>query len=132
MGDVLDASGNPAFNLKGHPLNYAPKYKIAGSIAYTIQSPYGNFTPTADITWTDRLYFSPFKTARLSQRAHTNLDLFLRWVGNNPDWTGSLFVRNVTDKVYLTGAAVGNALTRARGGQVSAPRTFGIQVTRHF
>jgi iron complex outermembrane receptor protein len=132
MGDVLDASGNPAFNLKGHPLNYAPKYKLAGSIAYTIQSPYGNFTPTADITWTDRLYFSPFKTARMSQPAHTNLDLFLRWVGNNPDWTGSLFVRNVTDKSYVTGAVISNPFTRFIGGQVNAPRTFGLQVTRHF
>lgn len=120
-------------DLSGNPLNYAPKYKLAGSIAYTIASPYGDFTPTADVTWTDRVYFSPFKLARFSQPAHTNIDLSLRWVGNNPDWTGSLFVRNVTNKVYITGAGANNAaLNYDRQGQVSAPRTFGAQVTRHF
>jgi iron complex outermembrane receptor protein len=125
------ASG--VMNLAGHPLNYAPHYKVAGSVGYTIPSPYGDFTPTADVTWTDRVYFSPFETPLLSQPAHANLDLFLRWVGKNPDWTGSLFLRNATDKIYITGAGVGNSAEGYyRAGQLSAPRTFGIQVTRHF
>ena len=120
-------------NLAGHPLDYAPHYKLAESVAYTIPSPYGDFTPTADVTETDRLYFTPFETPFLSQPAHVNLDLSIRWVGVNPDWTGSLFVRNVTNKIYITGAGVGNAAENyALDGQVSDPRTFGIQVTRHF
>jgi iron complex outermembrane receptor protein len=120
-------------DLSGHPLNYAPKYKVAGSVAYTIPTAYGDFTPTVDVTWTDKLYFTPFKTSRLQQPAHTNVDLSIRWVGNNPDWTGNLFVRNATDKIYITGAGVANPLSNYhRAGLFSAPRTFGIQVTRHF
>lgn len=120
-------------DLSGNRLNYAPKYKVGGSIAYTIPTSYGTFTPTADVNWTDRVYFTAYNTSRLSQPAYANLDLSIRWVGNNPDWTGSLFVRNVTDKLYLASAGVNNPLLRYnRSGQVSAPRTFGVQVTRHF
>jgi iron complex outermembrane receptor protein len=120
-------------NLAGNYLNYAPKYKVGLDVAYTIPSPYGDFTPTADVNWTDRLYFTPFNTPLLSQPAHTNLDLSIRWVGVNPVWTGSLFARNVTNKIYITGAGVNNPLLGFdRNGQVSAPRTFGIEVTRHF
>jgi iron complex outermembrane receptor protein len=125
--------GLGTLNLKGNRLNYAPKYKVGGSIAYTIPTPYGDFTPTADVVWTDRVYFTPYNTSRLSQSAYANLDLSIRWVGNNPDWTGNIFVRNVTDKVYISNAAIDNPLLKsARLGQVSAPRTFGVQVTRHF
>ncbi len=120
-------------NLAGHPLDYAPTYKVTGSVGYTIPSPYGDFTPRADVDVVDRIYFSPFETPFLSQPAHVNLDLAIRWVGVNPDWSGSLFVRNATNKIYITGAGVGNAAENyALDGQVSAPRTFGIQVTRHF
>jgi iron complex outermembrane receptor protein len=120
-------------NLAGNRLNYAPKYKAGLDVAYTIPSPYGDFTPTADVIRTDIVYFTPYNTPRLSQPARTNLDLSMRWVGMNPDWTGSLFVRNVTNKIYITGAGVNNPiLAFNRSGQVSAPRTFGIQVTRHF
>jgi iron complex outermembrane receptor protein len=120
-------------DLSGNPLNYAPKYKIGGTVGYTIQSPYGDFTPTATVTWSDKVYFTPFKTPELSQPAYTTVDLSIRWVGNNPDWTGSLFARNVTNKVYLLSAGVSNPLTNYhRAGLIAAPRTFGIQVTRHF
>jgi iron complex outermembrane receptor protein len=120
-------------NLAGNRLNYAPKYKAGLDVAYTIPSPYGDFTPTADVIRTDIVYFTPYNTPRLSQPARTNLDLSMRWVGMNPDWTGSLFVRNVTNKIYITGAGVNNPiLAFNRSGQVSAPRTYGIQVTRHF
>jgi iron complex outermembrane receptor protein len=120
-------------DLAGKQLTYAPKYKVGASVAYTIPSPLGMFTPTADVTWTDRVYFTQYNTDRLSQPSHANLNLFVRWVGNNPDWTGSVFVRNVTNKVYITGAAVASGTVNFyRAGQVSAPRTFGAQLTRHF
>lgn len=120
-------------NLAGNYLNYAPKYKVALDVAYTIPTPYGDFTPTADVTWADRVYFTPYNTPRLSQPAHANLDLFIRWVGVNRVYTGSLFLRNVTNEIYLTGAGVNNpVLNFSREGQVSAPRTYGIQLTRRF
>jgi iron complex outermembrane receptor protein len=120
-------------SLKGNRLNYAPKYKVGTSIGYTIPTPYGDFTPTADVTWTDKVYFTPFNTSRLSQPSYTNLDLFIRWVGKNPDWSGSIFVRNATDKIYLVGAGLNNPFLKYnREGQVSPPRTFGVQLTRRF
>jgi iron complex outermembrane receptor protein len=120
-------------HLKGNRLNYAPKYKVGSSVGYTIPTPYGDFTPTADVTWTDKVYFTPFNTSRLSQPAYTNLDLFIRWVGKNPEWSGSIFVRNATNKIYLVGAGLNNPLLKYnREGQVSAPRTFGAQLTRRF
>jgi iron complex outermembrane receptor protein len=120
-------------DLSGNRLNYAPKYKVGSSVAYTIPSPYGDFIPTTDVTWTDKVYFTPYNTPRLSQPAHANLDLSIRWVGMNPDWTGSLFARNVTNKIYINGAGVNNPILNFnRSGQVSAPRTYGVQVTRHF
>jgi len=120
-------------DLAGNRLNYSPEYKVGLEIAYTIPTQYGDFTPTADVTWTDKVYFSPFNTPLLSQPAHTNLDLFVRWVGENSNWEGNLFVRNVTDEIYITGAGANNpVLNFNREGQVSAPRTFGGQVTWHF
>jgi iron complex outermembrane receptor protein len=134
LGNTIDPVTNaPVFDLSGHPLNYAPRYKVSATIAYTIRSPYGDFTPTADVTWTDRIYFTPYKTELMSQPAHTNVDMSIRWVGPNPQWTGSIFVKNLTDKDYVTGALVANSFVGYfRGGQVSAPRTFGAQLTRRF
>lgn len=133
LGVFNPETGTFTLDLSGNRLNYAPKYKVSGSVAYTIETPYGTFTPTVDATWTDRVYFTAYNTSRLSQPGYATLDLSVRWVGNNPDWTANLFMRNVTDKVYLASAGVNNPLLHYnRSGQVGAPRTFGLQVTRHF
>jgi iron complex outermembrane receptor protein len=120
-------------DLSGNRLNYAPKYKVGGTVAYTIASPYGEFTPTVDVTWTDKIFYTPYNTTLLVQPAHTNVDLSVRWTGKNSAWTGSVYVRNVTDKIYYSSGAIANPFVGYfHAGQPSAPRTFGVQITRHF
>ena len=48
------------------------------------------------------------------------------WVDN---WQGQLWVKNLTDKQYLFGAAA-NGLVPT--GEAGAPRTFGIRITKSF
>jgi iron complex outermembrane recepter protein len=120
-------------NLAGNRLNYAPKWKVDGEIGYTFQTSFGPLTPRVQGTWVDRVYFSQFNRPNLSQPAHAELNFFINYETNNKLWSANFFLRNATNKVYITGATTSTGLIGyAITGQYSAPRTVGFQVTRHF
>ena len=119
-------------NLAGNRLQYAPRWRISGLLAYKINTPWGDFTPRADLTWTDQFYFSQFNLPYLSQSSYALGDLFLDYDVKN-GWTATAFVQNVTDKLYAIAATQSSLFLGAQiVGEVGPPRTFGVSLTKRF
>lgn len=122
-----------AFNLKGNTLSQAPKFTAFLGAQYRIPSSLGEFTVRGEMAWRDRVYFTPFNQKLLSQAANTKLNAFINWTSNDDHWTGSVFVKNLTNKTV-----VGNKLVSWSGvgfpinGYLEDPRTYGVTVGYKF
>ncbi|RYY29114.1 MAG: TonB-dependent receptor [Sphingomonadales bacterium] len=109
---------------------YAPALTVGGSISYETYIPEaGTLAVNVDAYRASRVFFSPFKTdLTLSQPAYAiaNLRVDLRDVGGSPLSVG-LYVRNLFNKEYATGAA--NSATASGYNSVfyAEPRMYGIQ-----
>ena len=133
QGTITLPDGTMAFDLRGNQLAYSPKYKIDGEIGYTFHTGAGDFTPRANIIWTDRVYFSQFNHPFVSQPSRTEVNLFLDYDSGDSGWSASLFVRNLTDKTYAVAATAASDFIGGQVvGQLGAPRTFGVSVTKRF
>jgi iron complex outermembrane recepter protein len=119
-------------NLSGNRLNNAPKYKIDGEIGYTFRTAVGDFTPRANVTWVDRVYFSQFNLPQVSQPSRTEVNLYLNYERPGTGWSASVYVRNATDKTYVVASTIGSLFAFPLLGQFAPPRTVGLQITKAF
>lgn len=130
--DPLDPMGTP-LQLAGNQLNYAPKYKISGEAAYTFHSGIGDITPRINLLYIDRIYFDQFNHLFVSQKARTELNLYVDLVSDDTNWSVNLFVKNATNDLYESGGTLGAPIFNfAVTGLVGAPQTFGGSITRRF
>jgi iron complex outermembrane receptor protein len=119
-------------NLAGNTLDYAPKYKIDGLVGYTFHTGIGTITPQLDVSRTDRVYFSQFNLAQVSQPAWTDVSAYVSYVLNT-GWSVNAYGKNLTNKTYIVGATVASSLFGFPVvGQAGPPRTYGVQVTKKF
>jgi len=120
-------------NLRGNKLNFSPKWKLNGEVGYTFKTDIGDITPRINVTWVDKIYFSQFNRDVLSQAARTNVDAYIGFESPDRLWSASAYVKNLTNKVYISASSISSALVGFPIlGQYSPPRTFGMSVTRHF
>jgi iron complex outermembrane receptor protein len=127
--------GSPArgtLDLSGNRLQYAPRWKINGLLSYKIETPWGDFTPRADVTFTDQFYFSQFNLPYNSQSSYAIGDAYLDYDMKN-GWTATAFAQNVTDKLYVIASTQSSLfLGDQLAGEIGAPRTFGVSITKRF
>ena len=142
----VDAAGNylpgataatpgatPAFNLKGNSLSQAPNFTAFFGAQYHVPTRLGRFTLRGEASWRDRVYFTPFNVRYVSQAANTKLNAFISWVSDDEHWSGSVFVKNLTNKTV-----VGNSLVSWAGvgfpvnGYLEDPRIFGVTIGYKF
>ena len=112
-------------DLAGEKNPYSPEITANGSIGYEI-SLKGDMTltPRFAIAYTGSQYAAIFQnTDHFRIPARTTMDAYL--VLDARPWKVNAFVRNLTDKAYVTG--LGGAIAF-----YSAPRTFGVSVSRDF
>jgi iron complex outermembrane receptor protein len=131
---IPSASGStPAFNLSGNQLAYAPKFKIDGEIGYTFHTGFGDVTPRANVMWSDKIYFSQFNHPWVQQKARAEINLFLDYALLDSGWSATAFIRNVGNVTYkVAGTVFSDFIGYQVGGQLGAPRTFGLTVTKRF
>jgi iron complex outermembrane receptor protein len=122
-------------NLSGNQLDFSPKYRVSTEAGYTFHSHIGDITPRARVTWTDRVYFSPFDLPYVGQPAYALGDIFLDYLPGDgkSGWSASLYVKNVTNKYYLVEGVFnstfeGYPITGLNG----PPRTVGLSVSKRF
>ncbi|CAH0357052.1 TonB-dependent receptor [Sphingobium sp. CECT 9361] len=127
------ATGGPTQDLTGYQLPGAPNWQVGGEIGYTIASPIGDFTPRANVTWYDRVFFNHFNTVEASQPSRTMVNLFLGWQSTDASWSASAYVKNLTDDTYISSTNVNLGLLGfSRTAAYGAPRTVGLSVTKKF
>lgn len=130
---VFLPGGAPAFDLSGNQLAYAPKFKIDGEIGYTFRSANGNFTPRLNVMWVDKIFFSQFNHPWVQQPARTEVNAFLDYASSDGTWSATAFVRNLTNNTYEVSATVFSDFIGSQvGGQLGAPRTYGLSVTKRL
>ncbi len=129
----MPSTGQPAFDLSGKQLAYAPKYKLDAEVGYTIHASKIDVTPRANVTWTSKTYFSQFNEPWAMQPAYAKLDLFLDVEDKDLGLSLTLFARNVTNKFYEMSATVSSDFLGYQVvGALGAPRTYGATLTKRF
>ena len=112
-------------DLSGQANPYSPDITLTGSIGYEIPvGAHATLTPRVSIAHTGAQYASIFQNTdyfRIAGRTTMDANLVL----SARAWTVNAFVRNLTDKTYVTGLAGATAF-------YGAPRTFGVSVSREF
>jgi iron complex outermembrane receptor protein len=112
-------------NLSGQKNPYSPEITLNASIGYKIPMGGGaTLTPRISLSHMSSQYASIFQnTDYFLIASHTQIDTFA--LLHTGDWDVEGFVRNLTDRHYVTG--LNNA-----AAFYAAPRTFGVRVSRQF
>jgi iron complex outermembrane receptor protein len=122
------ALGTGTIDATGHYLDAAPPYSAFLAAQYDWHVGIGNAYFRSEYAWEDRVFYDPSNFWTQSQGAYglLNLDTGYKW---DDGWQAQLWGKNVTNKEYLFGAAA-NGLVPT--GEVGAPRTYGIRVTKNW
>lgn len=127
---------NPQFgvqDLAGRQLPEAPKLTAVGQGEYTWPLGTGALSLRGQYRWTDTEYFTPFDTRNAWSPAHGVANAFLTFNSGSGNWRLTAFVRNLTNKTYVTDAYVSTALTGyAVNATIGLPRTYGVEAMYYF
>ncbi|AMK21108.1 MULTISPECIES: TonB-dependent receptor [unclassified Sphingobium] len=131
---VLDPTTHlPAFNLHGNRLSQSPDFTFFIAPQYTIPTDAGSFALRGELSWRDKVFFTPFNVNATSQAANARVNLFLNWESNNSKVTASLFVKNLTNKTIIGNSYVSTSLVGFPvNGYLEEPRTWGATVGYKF
>ena len=132
-GTLDPVTGDPAFNLAGNSLSQSPDFTFFVGSQYRLPTDIGAFTLRGELSWRDRVYYTPFNVKYVSQEANTKVNAFLNWVSASESLTASLYVKNVTNKTtvgnsYISSALVGFPIN----GYLEEPRTYGVILGFNF
>lgn len=121
------------YDLSGNPLTYAPKWKLHGALAYTFHAGAVDVTPRIDVAYTSSQQHSVLQLPFSSQPSYTLVDLYLDYDFKDIGVTASLFMKNVGNKLYSVSSTVGsNYFGFPIVGQLGAPRTIGVSISKSF
>jgi iron complex outermembrane recepter protein len=114
----------------GHHLNNAPEWSGSASAVYEIATGRaGTASLRGDLSWQSSVFFSPFNTAIEAQRAYALIHLRAGFEPRSRWWEVAVYVRNVGNREYLTGATATNVGFPAFTGRPGEPRHWGVQFT---
>jgi iron complex outermembrane receptor protein len=117
--------------LAGNRPPQAPEFRVRMDASYTWKLSDGDISLRGEGRWVDRTDFSPFNLDSLSVAAHADFNAFLTY--DTHDWTIQAYVRNLTDKRWLSYVdATGGLPGFVAQSLVNDPRTFGVGVTRRW
>ncbi|MBL4895071.1 MAG: TonB-dependent receptor [Emcibacter sp.] len=118
-------------NLSGNQLTQAPKFSVNAGIEYTWDIEDASLTLRGELKYQDRIYFTPFNIDAVSREPNTKFNAFLTY--SNDIWTMSLYGRNLSNSTTVANSLVNSGLVGFPvSGSIDAPRTYGIQISRHF
>jgi len=122
--------------LDNNEMARSPDWTMNVAAAYTIDLAYGSLTASANMFWTDEVYFSAFN--RLNdpsdyQGSYHVTDLRLHFASNDDVWFVSLAAKNLEDELVASNASPRSDL----GGpdatiQWQAPRTWSLSAGYNF
>jgi iron complex outermembrane receptor protein len=114
-------------DLSSTPFRFVPKWAYSLSAAYTQDVAFGSLRYQADYDWSSRIYTSNFvgrpSLGLLGGRVSAHLD--------ESDVDIALFGKNLTQKKYFAYVVDTGALG-IQAGFAGSPRTYGVELTKHF
>lgn len=119
-------------DLTGNRLPQAPKYTGNLAVQYRTRASLGELTLRGEVTYSDRVFFSPFNRPEVSQGAYAKGNVFAT-LALDSGVTVAAFVRNIADKRTISTNQVSTGLFGFPIlGAYDPPRTFGGSVSVAF
>lgn len=118
-------------NIKGNQILQVPEFKYTAWASYGIPLDGGSRIELFGVyNWIDDVYYSPFESDTEKAESYDRIDLRASWTSPEAHWKVSAFVNNVLDEVgILQVLRNGEDEFFRSGGQTTAPRLFGLEVT---
>jgi iron complex outermembrane recepter protein len=127
----IGAGENGFFKMDGKDTPYTPDATVSVGVSYEIDlGDMGTLSP-----YIYAYYNSGYMSNRApvffgEQGAFTKLDLSVKWLSAEGDWSAKLWMNNASDELITTYTEI---LSRARIAQdYAAPRTWGLRVAYNF
>lgn len=121
---VQDLSGNATRMSPKWSLNLYPTYDIDMANGSTV-------TLGTNFAYRSKQYHTEFNDDRLSQDGYIMLDANILYRSPDRDFSVNLWVRNLTDELVWAGS-FSVSTSRAIGGTLMPPRTYGVTVGYNF
>lgn len=119
-------------NLAGNRLTQSPPYTFTFAAEYDWDLAKGNLSLRGEVSGIGRVYFGPFERRDTMSNPYVLSNAYLTYKDSS-GWSGSLFVRNLTDKLYRTSVNVGSGLVGfPLYGTYGPPRTYGVELRYDF
>jgi len=127
------APGGGNIQLAGNPTRNSPRWSWSTHAAYEIQAPglNGSITPSIDVSYKGKTYFSEFKRDIESANAYAMVDASLTYQLDARKISVQLWVKNLTD-VFRPSSTFALATGRLIGATWLPPRTFGATLGYKF
>ncbi|MEG3152045.1 TonB-dependent receptor [Sphingomonas sp. ZT3P38] len=121
------------YQLAGNPTRNSPRWSWNAHAAYQIQTPAlnGSITPSIDVSYKGKTYFSEFKRDIESANAYTLVDASLNYQLDSKNINFQIWVKNLTDK-FRPSSTFALATGRLIGATWLPPRTFGATMGYKF
>lgn len=135
VGVVRDGQPLPpgAMQLQDNRLTQAPEWQFNTSAQYSFPvSSRLEVTARLDYKWQSRVYFDIYNNPQNSQPAYGLLNASLQLGTLDRRWSVMAWIRNATDKRYISEASAGSGANPAITGSLGTPRMFGVTLDRHF
>lgn len=124
IGDVTQPNG--------HEYVSAPRWTINGSYEHTFPIGAYQLIARGEGRYQSSSNLEIMFASETVQKAYFTGNVTLTLRPETDDWYVSAFVRNVTDKTYLTGAVKAPGLAPDYWGNLGAPRTYGVRTGFKF
>ncbi|MBO9543812.1 TonB-dependent receptor [Caulobacter sp.] len=122
-----------AKDLSGNRLTQAPKWQASLSGEYSFPISDGlQITTRADYKWQSKVYFDFYNNPLNAERSYGLLNASVAVATLERDWSLSGWVRNATDKRYVTQSNTRVAANPSRIGSIGAPRMYGVTLSHQF
>ena len=130
----LTAFGSPSggnIQLAGNDTRNSPRWSWNLHGEYDVRSSVGLFTPSIDVSYKGRTYFSEYQREIESSASYTMVDLSLAYETNDGRIRAQLWAKNLFD-VSRPGSTFALATGRLLGVTWLPPRTYGVSVGYKF
>lgn len=121
--------------LKGNELPYAPKFKIAVGVEYTMPLGTGGWHATlrGDYSWQSHYFAREFNTVNDRIKAWSVANALLRLSNDGATINVEAYVKNIFDKDNITNSIIESDLVGSyRNARILEPRTYGVTTTFKF
>lgn len=131
-GVTTDENGVPAFDLSGNALSQAPEFSASAGAQYRLDLGEHFLRLRGEVSWKDRIYFSPFNVREVSESPSAKGNVFITLSDADERWSLTAFAKNIgrrtIQNAYVNTALVGFTVT----GGLDEPELYGLTARFNF